>query len=69
VSSRRGEVAELIVVQLETQCELFKVVDALGTIGGLAHPLHGRQEESDQDADHRNDDEQFEQREAAPASI
>ncbi len=47
------------------QAELLEVVGALGAAGGLPRRLDGRQQQCDQDGDDGDDDQQFDQREAA----
>jgi hypothetical protein len=45
------------------QTHLLEIVLALGAGGGLAHFLHGRQQQADQDGDDSDDDKQLNQRE------
>ena len=56
-----GEGVAAVVVHLEGEADLLEVVGAAGAGGGLAHLLHGRQQEADQDGDDRDDDEQLDQ--------
>lgn len=55
----------LIVLQGDAQ--LFEVVGALEAPARFAGGLDGRQQERNQDANNRDDDQQFDQREAAAA--
>jgi len=48
----RRELLEAVVVRVRRQAELLEVVLALGAVGGLAHLLHGGQQQADQ---HRDD--------------
>ena len=54
------------VVVLHGQPELLEVVGALDAIGGLAHPLHGRNQQADEDGDDANDNQQFDESKATP---
>jgi hypothetical protein len=47
---------------VQGQRKLFQVVDALRAPSGLACGLHGRQEQRDQNADDRDDYQQFDKR-------
>jgi hypothetical protein len=58
-----GEVLAGIVVVVHGQADLLEVVLTLQTAGGLAHLLHGGQEQAQQDGDDGNDDEQLDERE------
>jgi hypothetical protein len=51
---------------VHAQAHLLEVVAALRAGRGRPHLLDGRQQQADQDGDDRNDDEQLDQREAAP---
>jgi len=44
------------------EAELLQVVGATDAVGGLAHLLHGRQQQADQDRDDRDHHQQFDQR-------
>jgi hypothetical protein len=46
------------------QAKLLEIVHALGAAGGLAGRLHGRQQQSNQDADNCNDHEKLDERKA-----
>jgi hypothetical protein len=48
--------------------QLMQVIPALRAAGRLAGVLHGRQEQSDEDRDDGDHDQQFDEREAGPAS-
>ncbi len=63
-----GQFAIGIVEVVGRQAELLEVVGTLGPVGGLAHLLHGRQQQGNQDADNGNHHQQFNQREAARTS-
>ena len=56
----RKETLGLFVVQASER-KLFEIVGALQTPGRLTRRLHSRQQQRDQDADDRNDHEQFDQ--------
>ena len=45
------------------QADLLEIVGALRAAGGLAHVLHGRQEQADQDGDDGDHHQQFDERE------
>jgi hypothetical protein len=47
------------------QADLLQIVVALDPVGRLAHLLHGRQEQADQDRDDRDHRQQFNERESA----
>jgi hypothetical protein len=49
------------VVVVQSQADLFEVVNALRSPGGFAGRLHGGQQQGDQDRNYRDDDEQFDQ--------
>jgi hypothetical protein len=49
---------------VERQGELLEVVLALGAGGGLAHLLHGGQEQADEEGDDGDHHQQLDQREA-----
>jgi hypothetical protein len=51
---------------VQGQAELLEVVLALGAGGGLAHLLHGGQEQADQHREDGDHHQQLDQREAAP---
>jgi hypothetical protein len=53
-------------VVVQCQADLLQVVDALASPGCLARRLHGGQEQGDQHRDDRDDNQQFDQREAPP---
>jgi hypothetical protein len=46
------------------QGHLLEIVGAFQAVGRLAHLLHGRQQQADQNADDRNNDQKFDEREA-----
>ena len=50
-------------VVVERQPDLLQVVGAVQAAGGFAGRLHRRQQQPDQNADDRDDHEQFDQRE------
>ena len=50
-----------IVIQVQSQGHLFDVILASRASGGTPHTLHCGQQQSHQDADDRNDDEEFEE--------
>jgi hypothetical protein len=52
------------VVVLDGQPELFQVVRALHTTGGFASGLNGREKQTDQNTDDRDDDQKFDKGEA-----
>ena len=52
-----------LVVLVQRQTDLLQVVAALHPPRRFAHRLHRRQQQCDQDADDRDDNEQFDQRE------
>src|SRR5207245_178868 len=52
-----------VMVAVDGEAELLKIIRALHAVGGLANLLHSRQEQADQDGDYRDYDEQFNQRE------
>ena len=49
-------------VMVQGQPHLLLVVAARHTVGRLAHLLHGRQQQSNQNRDDGDDDQQFDQR-------
>ena len=49
--------------------DLFQMIQALGSPCRLAGRLHGRQQQGNQDADDRNDDQQFHQRKSTLGSL
>src|SRR5262245_47671326 len=51
------------------QAELLEVVGALHAVGGLAHLLHRREQEADEDGDDGDHHQQLNQREGAPAGV
>jgi hypothetical protein len=53
---------------LERQPHLLQVVRALRTAGRFAGRLDGWQQQGDEDADNRDDDQEFDERERASAS-
>src|SRR5439155_23309826 len=55
------ELAEGVVMIVRRQANLLEVVLALHAVGGLAHLLHSRQQESDKDCDDRNHDQELDQ--------
>src|SRR5262249_19744822 len=58
----RGERPERVVVVVQGGADLLEVVDAGDAVGRLTGPLHGGQEEGDQDADEGEDGQQFHKR-------
>jgi hypothetical protein len=56
------QVLECVVVHLLGKSELPHVVDALRAASGFAGGLNCRQQQGDQDANDRDDDEQFDER-------
>ena len=56
-----GELLEGVVVVVCRQGDLLEVVQALGTVGGLADFLHRGEEQADQDGNDRNHHQQFNQ--------
>ena len=54
---------EVVDVHEMGDAHLFEVVDAGHPVGGLARPLHGRQQQPDQHADDGDDHQQFHERE------
>jgi hypothetical protein len=54
-----------VVVVLQPQSQLLQVVDALTPTGRLASGLHGWEQQGNQHGDDGDDNEQFDQREAA----
>ncbi len=48
-----------VVIRVHRQNELLHLIGALSTAGRLTSSLHGWQEQSDKDADDRNDDQQL----------
>ncbi len=46
----------------------MEIVATLGAVGGLAHFLHGRQEQANQDGNDGDDHQQLDEREAPPAA-
>jgi hypothetical protein len=56
-----------IVVVVQREADLFEVVLALRAPCGFPRLLHGRQQQRDQDRNDRDDDEQFDESEPAPA--
>src|SRR5262249_33854757 len=63
---RQDAVDALVVVQGEA--ELLQVIGAAHACGGLAHLLHGGEQEADEDGDDRYHHQQLDQREAATTS-
>ncbi len=63
----RGKLTEDTVVIVQRQRDLLEVVGALRAVGGLAHLLHRRQQETNQHRYDGNDDEQLDQRESPSA--
>src|SRR5262249_37801427 len=61
--TRRQRLVDVVVV-VTGEPDLFQVVLAPGTAGGLAHLLHGWQEQADEYGDDGDDDEQLDQGEA-----
>ena len=57
----RKRVLVLVGVGLASQRQLFQVVRALHTTGRFARRLNGRQEQTDQNPDNRDDDQQFDE--------
>jgi hypothetical protein len=58
-----------IVVVLQRQCDLLRVVAAAAEAGRLAGRLHGRQQEADERADDRDHDQELNQGEARRGSL
>jgi hypothetical protein len=56
-----------VVVTVSRQGELLEIVLALGSAGGLAHLLHGRQQQTDEHRNNGNHDQQLDQGEAVPS--
>src|SRR5262245_40600982 len=56
-----------VMIVVGSQAELLQVVVALSTAGRLAHLLHRRDQEADQNGDDRDDDEQLDERKASPS--
>ena len=50
------------------ECHLLQIIDALGAPGCFASGLNGRQQEGHEDADDRDDNEEFDEREATTIS-
>jgi hypothetical protein len=63
-TAHRREPRVRVVVVVSRQPDLLQVVRALDASGGLAHLLHGGQQEADQHRDDGDDDEQFDECEA-----
>ena len=61
-----GEGVVLIVIILGGQADLLEIVRALGTSGGLAGRLHGRQQQRDQHGDDGDHHQQLDQGECGP---
>src|SRR2546425_13288329 len=59
-AGRKAAVRVMIVVQSEA--ELFEVILALGACGCLAHLLHGRQKQTDENGDDSNHHQEFDER-------
>src|SRR5262249_15978411 len=66
IDESRWKSAVAVVVAVQSQTELLEVVDTLNPIGGLADSLYRRHQETDQDGDDRDNDQQLDQRHAAP---
>jgi hypothetical protein len=56
-----------IVVKMQGQTDLLKVIGAVRPVGRLAGLLHGRHRQADQDADDGNDHQEFDEGEAGAA--
>ena len=54
---------------VDRQGHLLEVVGALGAGGGLAHLLHGGDQQADQDGDDRNHDQQLDQGESSAKGV
>src|SRR5579875_3537027 len=77
MEEQRGEISPAVIAGLGRQTamhivaivtgdgHLMKVVLALGTVGGLAHFLHRRQQQTDQNGDDGDHYQQLDQRETA----
>jgi hypothetical protein len=52
----------------ESQAKLLQVVAALHSLGRLAHSLHRRQQQADEDPDDGNHHQQLDQSERSPAA-
>jgi hypothetical protein len=50
-----------VVILVQGETELTEVVQTLGADGSGTDPLHGREQQREQDANDRHDDQQFEQ--------
>ena len=61
----RLQAFEGVVIIVQRQADLLEVVRTAHAIGGLAHLLHGGEEQTNQDGDDGNHDQQFDEREAA----
>ena len=64
ISAERRELVVCRMVVVQANPNLLQVVLTLGPSGGFAHFLNGREQESDENRDDRDDDEQFDQRKA-----
>jgi hypothetical protein len=51
---------------VQSQSNLFEIVAACHPRCGFTDLLNGRQQQTDQDGNNRNDDKQFDQREPTP---
>jgi len=63
-NAHRRELTRNIVIVVEGDAKLLKVLAALHPAGRFARTLNGRHEEGNEDRDDSNDDEKLDQREA-----
>jgi hypothetical protein len=66
ISDTRRQMLMCVMIMVGGQAELPQIVAALDPMGGLADSLHRWQQQTDQDGNNGDDDQQFDEREAAP---
>src|SRR5437588_647930 len=62
-----GELSLDVVVMVGRDSQLFEVVGASHAVGGLAHLLHRREQEADEDRDDGDHHQELDQSKGAPA--
>src|SRR5262245_56263251 len=67
IPNARRQMLMHVMILVGSQAELSQVVAALHAAGGLSDLLHRRQEQADQDGNNGDDDQQLDQRKAAPS--